>query len=104
MLQSTSWGVHATRVSTPPTSPLLSLPSASASSLSPLMVCASISASLMGLAPLETELRRRFRMWMKSEAEITPAMLASLASHRGAEAVPCSRTQLVVVGQMGFKV
>lgn len=53
------------------------------------MVCASISASLMGLAPLETELRRRFRMWMKSEAEITPAMLASLASHSGAEAVPC---------------
>ena len=37
------------------------------------MVWASISISFMGLAPLDTLLRRRLRMWMKSDAEITPA-------------------------------
>lgn len=72
----------------PPLPPSLSLP------LHPraphLIVCASISASLMGFAPLDTLLRRRVRMLMKSDALITPITLVPMPSHSGAEAMPCT--------------
>lgn len=72
----------------PPLPPFLSLP------LHPpaphLIVCTSISASLMGFAPLDTLLRRRVRMLMKSDALITPITLVPMPSHSGAEAMPCT--------------
>ena len=53
------------------------------------MVCASISASLIGLAPLETEFRSCVSTLMKSEALITPMKSLQLPSHKGADAQPC---------------
>mmetsp|Transcript_26541 Transcript_26541/g.67546 ORF Transcript_26541/g.67546 Transcript_26541/m.67546 type:complete len:393 (-) Transcript_26541:771-1949(-) len=72
------------------TSGLGSLPSMVTSSRRPRMVCASISASLMGLPPALTLWRRRLRMLMKSLALITPLMVDASVSHSGADAMPCS--------------
>ena len=55
-----------------------------------LMVCASISASLIGLAPLETLTRRRLSMAMKSDALMTPITALSGESQSGADAIPCT--------------
>jgi len=55
-----------------------------------LIVCASISASLIGLAPASTLCLRRVRMLMKSDALMTPLILEMEESQTGAEAMSCS--------------
>mmetsp|Transcript_18894 Transcript_18894/g.52933 ORF Transcript_18894/g.52933 Transcript_18894/m.52933 type:complete len:248 (-) Transcript_18894:794-1537(-) len=73
------------------TKALVSRPDRATSSRNPLMVCASISASLSGLAPACLMLFRSWvRMLMKSEALMTLLMLDTEESHTGAEAIPCS--------------
>lgn len=53
-----------------------------------LTVCASISASLSGLLPLDTACFRRRSMWMKSLALITPTTPPHALSYSGADAMP----------------